>query len=117
MKNEKRILGREKSLCQAVEAREDLTNWRDFNKFIIDISLNIKEKNLRWSYKERSDQFMKDLLNEGSKFEFHSEGNVGPLKGFLKESDMIQFVFYNDSHDEQVQIIHRGNKSRNRGNS
>lgn len=44
MKNEKRILGREKSLCQAVEARKDMTNWRDFNKFIIDISLNIKEK-------------------------------------------------------------------------
>jgi len=48
---------------------------------------------------------MKDLLNEGSKFEFYSEGNVGPLKRFLKESAMIQFVFYNDSHDDHVQII------------
>ena len=68
---------------------------------VIEREMEIK----RWSYKERSDQFMKDFLNEGSKFEFYSEENVGPLKSFLKHSAMIQFVFYNDSYDDHVQII------------
>ena len=79
--------------------------------------MNIKEKNLRWSYKERSDQFMKDLLNEDSKFEFYSEGNVGPLKSFLKESAMIQFVFTVIPMMTMCRLYSRGDKSRNRGDS
>ena len=30
---------------------------------------------------------------------------MGPLKSFLKESDMIQFAFYNDARNGHVQMI------------
>lgn len=43
-RKEKSVLDREENQCQAEEARKSRTNSGNVKKFIVDVSLNVKEK-------------------------------------------------------------------------